>query len=122
MTTRRAFFGALAGAAAIPCVAWRYPPVRTIPMYNIEDPRSASAAPADPGVGEVIQFSIPRWSGDNGDERWVREWAAKTYHVSTAAGRQDGLCWRLVPVDHRPTWAEVCEIVAKAKKERDACL
>lgn len=117
MTTRRGFFGALAGSAigaalGLPLAhASAYPPVRTVPLYNVEDPRSATADPAEPVVGEVIRYSIPRWAGEgSGDCEWMREWAARTYNVCV------GEHWRSVGVDHRPTWAEVREILATARK------
>jgi hypothetical protein len=99
--TRRGFFGWLCGLAALPLMWRRYPPVIAVRLFDEFPPRALAQ-------GAVIQFYAQDKAGraTNGTAYWVRvgQWDLKNRLIYREPSP-------LVEFDHRPTWAEVREIV-----------
>ena len=119
---RRGFFGALMGVLALPFVWLKYPPVTRMPQYAVDHPKweTETCLPErNAKEGEVFKFFIP--ADDPPDPEDVGGWEVfiKPYYV--AGHKPDsslpGVAIRVFHiVHHRPTWAEVRELLARKAK------
>ncbi len=115
---QRGFFGALIGALTLPLIWWRYPPVVWLDMWPACTPRPQPKMEGDgPHVFKYRPPDAATWARWSPLRRQIWEKNKGMHHVTWEVDRGGGdITMYLQRIDHRPTWAEVREILARKAK------